>query len=399
MHPVVVDKPYAFVPPYLGTWWPRFLQLFLRRNLRRNHGIVAVRCQGLERLQESLSAGHGIMLTPNHCRPCDPHVVSEMCRQAGTAPLVMASWHLFLQGRWRAFLLRRAGAFSIYREGMDRQALQAAVQILQQGGRPLVIFPEGVITRTNDRLSALMEGTSFIARSAAKRRAETSPAGQVVIHPVATRYFFHGDLEPALHAVLDDLERRLSWQPQRTLGLYERIYKVGEALLCLKELEYLGRPQPGPIFERVEHLIDHVLVPMEQEWLDGHREKTVVARVKKLRTAILPDMVQGQLTEQERERRWRQLADMYLVQQMSHYPPEYIKSNPTPERLLETVERFEEDLTDVCRVHAPMSATVQIGEAIPVSPTRDRGAPEDPLMAAVEASLRSMLSAPQIEEP
>ena len=183
MHPVVVDKPYAFVPPYLGTWWPRFLQLFLRRNLRRNHGIVAVRCQGLERLQESLSAGHGIMLTPNHCRPCDPHVVGEMCRQAGTAPLVMASWHLFLQGRWRAFLLRRAGAFSIYREGMDRQALQAAVQILQQGGRPLVIFPEGVITRTNDRLSALMEGTSFIARSAAKRRAETSPAGQVVIHP------------------------------------------------------------------------------------------------------------------------------------------------------------------------------------------------------------------------
>jgi hypothetical protein len=66
--------------------------------------------------------------------------------------------------------------------------------------------------------------------------------------------------------------------------------------------------------------------------------------------------------------------------------------------LLETVERFEEDLTDVCRVHAPMSATVQIGEAILVSPARDRGAPEDPLMAAVETSLRSMLSAPQIEE-
>jgi hypothetical protein len=190
---------------------------------------------------------------------------------------------------------------------------------------------------------------------------------------------------------LDDIERRLSWQPRRTLGLYERIYRVGETLLCLKELEYLGQPQPGPVFERVERLIDHVLVPLEQEWLDGHREKTVVARVKRLRTAILPDMVQGQITDQERERRWRQLADMYLVQQMSHYPPEYIKSNKTPERILETVERFEEDLTDVCRMHAPMTATVQVGEAITVNPVRDRGAPEDPLMVAVEASLRSML--------
>jgi hypothetical protein len=274
---------------------------------------------------------------------------------------------------------------------MDRQALQAAVLILQQARRPLIVFPEGVITRTNDRLVALMEGTSFIARSAAKRRAEAQPAGQVVIHPVAIRYFFHGDLERALHAVLDDIERRLSWQPQRTLGLYERIYRVGETLLCLKELEYLGQPQSGPVFDRVERLIDHVLVPLEAEWLDGHREKTVVARVKKLRTAILPDIVQGHITDQERERRWRQLADMYLVQQMSHYPPEYIKSSQTPERMLETVERFEEDLTDVCRVHAPLAATVQVGEAIPVPPARDRGAQEDPIMAAIEASLRSML--------
>ncbi|MCU0960428.1 MAG: 1-acyl-sn-glycerol-3-phosphate acyltransferase [Pirellulaceae bacterium] len=391
MHPVVVDKPYKFVPPHLGTWWPRFLQLFTRRHLRRYYGIVAVRCQGLERLRDSLVAGHGILLTPNHCRPCDPHVVGEMCRQAGAAPLIMASWHLFLQGRWRAFLLRRMGAFSIYREGMDRQALQTAVQVLTQGKRPLIIFPEGVISRTNDRLVALMEGTSFVARSAAKKRAEASRTGQMVVHPVAIRYFFHGDLERTIHAVLDDIERRLSWQPQTGCDLYDRIYKVGEALLCLKEMEYLGQAQSGPVFERLQRLIDHVLVPLEQEWLQGHREKTVVARVKKLRIAILPDMVQGSITNQERERRWRQLADMYLVQQMSHYPADYIKSQPTPERILETVERFEEDLTDVCRIHAPMTAKVQVGEAIPVSPARDRRDTEDSLMAAVEASLRSML--------
>jgi 1-acyl-sn-glycerol-3-phosphate acyltransferase len=391
MHPVVVDKPYSFVPPYLGTWWPRFLQLFGRRKLRREYGVVEIQCRQLKRLSDSLAAGHGIMLTPNHCRPNDPLIISELCRRVGTAPLIMASWHIFLESRWKAFLLRRAGAFSVYREGMDRQALESAIDILHQAKRPLVIFPEGVVTRTNDRLVALMEGPSFIGRAAAKRRKNNDPPGHVVIHPVAIRYFFHGDTEKTLQPVLDEIERRLSWQPKRDLDLYRRIYLLGDALLCSKEMEYLGHAQTGPIHERLARLIDQVLVPLEQEWLDGQRGDNAVARVKMLRTAILPDMIQGQISDAERERRWRQLADMYIVQQMSHYPPEYIKSNPTPERMLETVERFEEDLTDVCRVHVPMTATVQVGEAIPISPKRDRSATEDPIMSAIEASLRSML--------
>jgi 1-acyl-sn-glycerol-3-phosphate acyltransferase len=391
MHPVVVEKPYSFVPPHHGMWWPRFLQLFVRRRLRREFGVVDVQCRGLEHLRQSLSNGHGMMLTPNHCRPCDPLVVSATCRRVGTAPLIMASWHLFQQGRWKAFLMRRAGAFSVYREGMDRQALQAGIEILRQSRRPLVVFPEGVITRSNDRVEPMMEGPSFLARAAAKPKAKGATPRPVVIHAVAIKYFFHGDVEASLHPVLDDIERRLTWQPNRDRDLYERIYKVGESLLCLKELEYLGQPQSGPIHERVQRLIDRVLTPLEEEWLEGHRERTVVGRVKRLRAAILPDMVQGQVTDQERERRWRQLADMYLVQQMSHYPPEYIKSKPTPERMLETVERFEEDLTDTCRVHSPMTVTVRVGEAIPVSPTRQRGTTDDPLMAEIEAQLRSML--------
>ena len=391
MHPVVSDKPYSFVPPYLGTWWPRFLQLFGRRKLRCEHGIVDVECRGLKRLSDSLAAGHGVMLTPNHCRPSDPLVINELCRRVGIAPLIMASWHVFQRSWWQAFLLRRAGAFSVYREGMDRQALQAAIDILCQAKRPLVIFPEGVITRTNDRLVALMEGPSFIGRAAAKRGKDKDPPSHVVIHPIAIRYFFHGDIEKTLRPVLDEIERRLSWQPKQDLDLYQRIYLLGDALLCSKEIEYLGHPQTGPIHERLERLIDRVLVPLEQEWLDGQRGSNVVARVKMLRSAILPDMIQGQISDSERDRRWRLLADLYIVQQMSHYPPEYIKSNPTPERMLETVERFEEDLTDVCRIHVPMTAVVQAGEAIPVTAKRDRSATEDPIMSAIETSLHSML--------
>jgi hypothetical protein len=202
------------------------------------------------------------------------------------------------------------------------------------------------------------------------------------------------DINQALHPVLDDIERRLCWRPKRELDLEARIYRVGESLLCLKEMEYLGQPQPGTIHERLTRLIDHLLVPLEQEWVKGQRDETTVGRVKKLRVAILPDMIKGEITEAERNRRWQHLADMYFAQQVSHYPPDYVKTKPTPERLLETVERFEEDMTDAARVHPPMTVTVEVGAAIPVSPTRERAMSEDPVIQALEQQLHRMLGIP-----
>lgn len=399
MHSVVIDQPYEFVPPYHGRIWPAILQRLIRRQLKREYGIKSLQFENLDRLRDSLSAGHSVLLAPNHCRPTDPAIVSELCRQVGVVPFTMASWHIFMQSKWQRFLLRRLGAFSVYREGLDRQSLQAAIEILQAGKRPLVIFPEGVITRTNDRLIAMMEGVSFVARSAAKKRSadnrgsatNKSSSGKVVVHPVAIRYHFHGDIDEAVHQTLDEIEQRLSWQPRRDVDIRDRIRRVGETLLGLKEMEYFGESHQGEIAGRLANLLDGILCPLEEEWLSEPGEGTVVARVKRLRTEILQDMVHGDIDETERSRRWRQLADMYIAQQISHYPPDYIRSDPTPERLLETIERFEEDLTDQCRLHRPMSATIQVGEAIEVSPKRTRGAAEDPVMTAVNRQMHEML--------
>ncbi|MDB5300495.1 MAG: plsC 2, partial [Phycisphaerales bacterium] len=274
MHKVVVEKPYVFVPPYKGKFWPTVLRGMARRRLKRKFGVVRVDCRGLEHLEASRKAGHGVLLAPNHCRPADPFVMGDMARQANILPHTMASSHLFANGRVQTWLLRRGGVFSVYREGMDRQAIGAAMEILESADRPLVIFPEGVITRTNDRLNALMDGTAFIARGAAKKRAQVSPAGQMVIHPVALKYYYRGDLEAAIGPALDDIERRLSWRPQRGLSLVQRITKLGAALLSLKEVEYLGEPQHGTVAERIERLINHLLVPLEQEWVGGKTDPT-----------------------------------------------------------------------------------------------------------------------------
>jgi hypothetical protein len=302
---------------------------------------------------------------------------------------VVASAHLFLQNKLQAFLLRRAGAFSIYREGMDKQAVQTSIEILETAERPLVIFPEGHISRTNDRLTPMLEGTSLIARQAAKKRAKDNK--RVVVHPVAIRYSFAFDVEAAVARMLDEIERRLTWRPGRDLPLHERFRKVGDGLLALKELQYLGRTQEGSIAQRIERLIDAILTPMEAQWTNGNREGHVVARVKRLRSAILPDMIKGDLDEAEKARRWRLLEDADLAQQLYHYPPNYVGDGASRARMIETVERFEEDLTGKITLHGPVEAKIMVGDAIEVSTGREARGEADPLMTAIDTQIRTML--------
>ena len=152
---------------------------------------------------------------------------------------------------------------------------------------------------------------------------------------------------------------------------------MGPALLALKELEYLGQPQSGDLEQRLQLLIDHLLKPLEQEWLNGAQSGSVIARVKELRKLVLPAMIGDDLDQQEMGRRWRQLQDMELAPQLSLYPPKYVASRPTVDRILETVERFMKHLSGEEEPHPPMTAVVQVGEAIEVAGKRDRGATED----------------------
>ena len=152
----------------------------------------------------------------------------------------------------------------------------------------------------------------------------------------------------------------------------------------------MGQAQSGTLAERNQALVTFLLERLEKEWLQGRPERHVVARVMKLRGAILVDMVNGTVTAEERARRWGCLADTYLLQQLACYPPDYLAGSPPADRLLETVERFEEDLTDRVRPHYPWRAVVTIGEAIPVGPTRERGL-DDPVMTELERQLKTLL--------
>jgi 1-acyl-sn-glycerol-3-phosphate acyltransferase len=411
-----VESRYEFVPPHRGTLWPRFFRAVAPWYLRRKFGVVDVQVRGAEMIGKLQSSGEGVLLAPNHCRMSDALVLQSLSAAAGQPFFVMASSHLFRGNRITRWALQRMGAFSIYREGIDRQAVEAAVEILARAERPLVIFPEGALSSANDSLNALQEGVSFIARTAAAKVARENSSGNaggapcassgangvsgtagairergVSIVPVAIRYVFEGDAEQTAGEVLTGIEKRLSWEPRSDLPLLERILKVGSALLTLKELEFLGRPGHGTIAERQQQLINHLLEAAEQEWLKRTGSGSVILRVRDLRRAIVAEMIGGALPQAEMNRRWKQLAHAELAQALSLYPADYVASRPTAERILETVERFHEHLTGEAPCRGPLRAMVDVGEPLPVSPRRERGVSADPLLSRLADSLQSLL--------
>jgi len=393
MQNIIIEKPYRFIPPHRGNLWPTIIQKFrlVDRYLRRNEGIEKYQLRGTEKLKASLQAGHGILLTPNHCRYADPLVIGWLSRATQSHVYAMASWHLFHQGKFIPWAIQKMGAFSVYREGVDRQSLDTAIDILAEAKRPLVLFPEGAVFRSNDKLQALLDGVSFIARTAAKKRAKDNPDRKVVVHPIALKYLFHGNIQETLHPILTDIEHRLTWDVVRDQCLIKRIQNVGLGLLCLKEIEHLGRPQHGTITERQERLIDHLLHPVEQKWIGRTQHGAIIPRIKALRMKIIPDMIQGTIEATDRTTRWKELANLYLAQQVASYPPDYLDTPVTVTRLLETVERFEEDLTDRNRPAKNLEVVIEVGDAIEVSTERPPKGVDDPLMSRIRTDLEVML--------
>ena len=71
--------------------------------------------------------------------------------------------------------MQRHGAFSIDREGSDKQSMKEAIRILKEGEYAMTIFPEGNVYLNNDRVTPFMEGAAFVSMRAQKELGSDAP--------------------------------------------------------------------------------------------------------------------------------------------------------------------------------------------------------------------------------
>ena len=384
---VNIAEPYQFIPPRKGTFVSSCLKPFLPWYMRKTWGVVDQEIRGAEKLSASLAAGHGVVLAPNHVRECDALTVGFLAIKCQCYLNIMASWHVFKGSWFQSFMIRQVGAFSVHREGMDKTSLNTAIEILTGAKRPLVLFPEGYCAFHNDILNPLQEGISLIVQRAARKREQSG--GQVVVHPVAIKYQYAGSPEETLGLMLAGLEQRLGINAQTQRSLLDRVRQFGAELLSLREVEYFGKAQSGALFERQERLIEHLLQPIEAQWDRPGEGCDVYERVKALRTVLLRKLVDENPEAETKKQCWRQLSDCMFALRLKSFPADYLKESPCIERLLETVERFENDIDNNIPTR-PYRVVIEVGDALPVSPKRDRKGLG--IMQKIGVSLNEMLN-------
>jgi len=285
------------------------------------------------------------------------------------------------------------GAFSILREGSDRESLDFAMRAVINAERPVAILPEGGLSRTNDRLRPLLDGLAFVARSAARRCAKADPPGRVVIHPMAIKYHMVGDLDSAILPALQKLEQEFNVDDGSTRTLFERLERVVGVVVSQQESKRgPKRPDMG-LTDRLEALCRDVLEPLETQWLkDASASDDFVIRVKNLRALMLPVLRNPDTTETDRNQLWKDLQELDLVHQWSLlFPRDYLQADSPPERFVETMERLEEYLTGQITMRGQWDVVATIGPAIEVPSKRERHTDGDPLTAKLQSEMQLLL--------
>lgn len=365
--------------PKLTPWWFQLARFWRRRALKKQQ-IESIVVEGLEHLENAKRSGHGILLTPNHSFHWDSYCLLEAAERLRSPFYIMTAWQVFAQSSWfECESMQRCGCFSVDREGNDIQSLKTAVDVMQNQPHPLVIFPEGDVYHTNDRVTPFRDGAAAMALMAARKAQRP-----VVIIPVAIKRWYMQNPTPSMLSTAEQLERRLYWRPRRQLELRQRILHIADGLLSLKELEHLGRSRNGTLPYRIKHLACSVLSCCEDRYSIKDRDAMIPERIKEVRrriiqaqqaasvaatngsttnsaatnttaadSALINSTEQivapkqaigfGQATEEERQQWSADMEDMFFVTQLYSYPGDYMEQNPTWERQAETLDKLEED--------------------------------------------------------
>jgi 1-acyl-sn-glycerol-3-phosphate acyltransferase len=388
-------QPYASPPrwwePKLTPWCVKASRRYRSWQLRSRQQIESIEVRGGEHLQRAAAAGHGMLLTPNHSAHYDSAALYIACDRLQQPLYFMTAWQVFaMSSRFEVWAMQRLGCFSIDRESNDRKALKQAIDVLANQPHPLVIFPEGDIYHTTDIVTPFREGAAAIALSAAKRAART-----VVAIPCAIKFFYVDDPTDQLLALMNRLEERVLLRPAPERPLIERIYRLAEGVVALKELDYFSATQYGPLKQRVDSLIDAILRDMEQRHGLPSRG-TTPERAKAIRQAVIrkleddehPVEHNGALRGLQQD-----LESVFFVMQLYSYPGNYLGSEATIERIAETLDKFEEDILglDLPTVRGRRRIVVSFGEPIEVPNAKEQQPGSAQLTEQLQASVQRLI--------
>lgn len=390
------DQPYGIPdkhwPAKLSYWWFRAARRLRLKALEKQQ-ITNIQIEQIENLQTALDAGQGVMIAPNHSFHWDSYCLLTVADRLKTPFYVMTAWQVFSQSsRFECESMQRCGCFSVDRENTDIQSMKTAMDILQHRKEPLVVFPEGDIYHTNDRLTAIRDGAAAIALMAARKSERP-----IAIVPVAIKRWYTEDPTQSLSRLADKIEERLFWKPQSNKPLVDRILTIASGLLSLKEIEHLGHARQGSLPERISSLADSILKSAESKYQIPSTKPLIPERIKEIRRKIIQQRSeQGDQASEQQHREWNaDMQDMFLATQLYSYPGDYLQEHPSWERQAETLDKLQEDVLGASypSSHGRKTVSIRFGEPIAMPIGKEKKASSEGITSELQRQIQSMLDA------
>ena len=390
------DQPYGIPdkhwPAKLSYWWFRAARRLRLKALEKQQ-ITDIQIEQIENLQTALDAGQGVMIAPNHSFHWDSYCLLTVADRLKTPFYVMTAWQVFSQSsRFECESMQRCGCFSVDRENTDIQSMKTAMDILQHRKEPLVVFPEGDIYHTNDRLTAIRDGAAAIALMAARKSERP-----IAIVPVAIKRWYTEDPTQSLSRLADKIEERLFWKPQSNKPLVDRILTIASGLLSLKEIEHLGHARQGSLPERISSLADSILKSAESKYQIPSTKPLIPERIKEIRRKIIQQRSeQGDQASEQQHREWNaDMQDMFLATQLYSYPGDYLQEHPSWERQAETLDKLQEDVLGASypSSHGRKTVSIRLGEPIAMPIGKEKKASSEGITSELQRQIQSMLDA------
>ncbi|MEM7314531.1 MAG: 1-acyl-sn-glycerol-3-phosphate acyltransferase [Planctomycetota bacterium] len=390
-------QPFGIPPrrwePNLSRWLVRATRRYRRRIIRKQL-IQDIEIEQSEHLTSAIAANKGIMICPNHSTHYDSNCLYAAADDLNTALYFMTAWQVFgVSSRWEQWALQRSGCFSVNREGNDRAAFKQAIDILQKEPEPLVIFPEGDIYHISDYVMPFREGAAAIALGAA-RKADRP----IVVVPCAIRFWYLEDPTPRLEHQTAELEERIYLHSDSRNPVRERILKLSEALLALKEVDYIGKTRSGELPERLRFLTDFVLTQLEDTYCLARKDFGTPERVKQIRQHLIDAFDKACSNKSAGQATLsldmlQDMEDLFFAVQLFSYRGDYLSGKPRIERIAETLDKLEEDLLDrpSPTVRGKRKVVIRFGQPIELPKEKGGRSQVSELTKQMQASVQGLL--------
>lgn len=321
---------------------------------------------------DALRAGRAI-LSPNHPTGADPFAMFWLSRQLGQPFNYLAAREV-LDGP-RGWVMNRVGTYSVIRGVPDRESLRTTRRLLGELDRKVVIFPEGEIYEHNDRLLAFQSGVSQIGFWVLDDLEKQGKPLSMPIVPVAIKYCCSDYPRLAIENSLGDLERALDLPRNSKLSAYQRLRRVGNAVLAAMERDVGLKPgDPESLDERIRTVRQKTLervarrigtqvnenqAPADQLHLLFHELKSWVG---------MPPDDPHEYDERLYRKRIQEATplfnELYRLQNFIAMTGDYVAAEATAERFLDVLGRLEKEVFGAVRHNVPREARLRIADPI-----------------------------------